>query len=476
MTILLPLLAYLATLVLIRWVLVTRTRTPSASVAWVLAILLLPILGGVLFMIFGINRVERRQRRRIASHEHTQEVIGNPWTMRRPTEASIPCGPCSRLSELAEKICGFAPTSGNTAEIIADTNRTLGLIRQAILTAKESVHLEYYIWEPDKTGYQLRDLLIEKAREGLAVRFLYDSLGSMTLRNQFFKPMREAGIEVAPFSPGQSLRERYSLNLRSHRKIVVVDGKVGFTGGMNIGDEYLGKIKRIGSWRDTHARFVGPAVLQLQQVFAEDWFYATGTDLTDDKYFPAPAADGNSRVQIISGGPLAEPRPFHAMYCTAIAEAQDEVLLTTSYFIPTEPLAMALETAALRGVKVRILVPGRTAHFMPFTVWAGRSYYESLLSSGCEIYEYMDGMLHSKTIVVDRQWSMVGTPNFDARSVQLNFEVAAAFFDTEHAEVLVEAFERDLKLSDPVTTESRARLKPRQIILENAMRLFAPVM
>lgn len=468
--------AYLSTLLLIRWVLLSRSRTPAASVAWILAILFLPILGGVLFIVFGINRVERRRRARLRSDREAERLIGSPWNQHTGVVPVVSCEPCDRVANVVENVCDFVPTSGNSVEIMADTNRTLGRIHQAILNAEHSIHLEYYIWQPDKTGRQLRDLLIQRANHGIEVRFLYDSLGSMWLKKRFFQPMREAGIEVSPFSPGESFRDQWSLNLRSHRKIVVVDGKVGFTGGMNIGDEYLGKIKTVGDWRDTHVRLEGPSVLQLQQVFVEDWFYATKNDLTDEKYYPAPDSSGTQRVQLASGGPLSEPRPFHAVFFTAIAEARDEILLTTSYFIPTEPLAMALEAAALRGVRVRLLVPGRTTHFFPLTILAGRSFYETLLASGCEIYEYDEGMLHAKTLVIDRRWSMVGTPNFDARSVQLNFEVAATFFDTDEASVLAQQFEDDLAKASPITTETREQQKTWQRIVENGLRLFAPVM
>lgn len=467
---------YLATLLLIRWVLLTQSRTPAASVAWILAIIFLPIFGGILFIIFGINRVERRRRIRAIAEREAQDLIGNPWSQHPIVRANLFCGPCERIATVIDRACDFQPTSGNDVEIMADTNRTLGRIEQAILAAEKSVHLEYYIWEPDQTGQKLRDVLIDRAREGLVIRFLYDSFGSMSLRHKFFVPMKDAGIEVAPFSPGQTFRERWSLNLRSHRKIVVVDGKVGFTGGMNIGDEYLGKSKKIGAWRDTHVRLEGPSVLQLQQVFTEDWYYATGKELSDDAYFPTPHNAGVKRVQIASGGPLSEPRPFHAVFFTAIAEATDEILLTTSYFIPTEPLAMALEAAALRGVRVRLLIPGRTAHLAPVTVYAGRSYYASLIESGCEIYEYDEGMLHAKTLVVDRRWSMVGTPNFDARSVQLNFECAAAFYDEAEADQLAEQFESDLRFASPITASWLKRRTTRQKLIENGLRLFAPVM
>lgn len=466
-------LVHLATLWLIRWVLLTRKRQPAASVAWILAIILLPILGGVLFLFFGVNRVERRKAGKAAASRATVDSVP------RLREYDLPASDGwneqqSRLMRLASDLCDNRPTTGNEIELLIDTNIAIRRIEEAILAARESIHLEYYIWKPDVVGLRIRDLLIERAREGVKVRFLYDSLGSLTLSRRFIRPMRSAGISVAPFLPGQSLRERWSINLRSHRKIVVVDGRIGFTGGMNIGDEYLGRNRRLGYWRDTHLRITGPAVLQLQRVFAEDWFYATGEDLTQSLLFPPTEAAGPLTAQVVSSGPVGEIRAFHSLMFAAINEARERITLATSFFVPTDSLVTALETAALRGVQVRLLNPGKSAY--PWTTRAGRSYYDTLLQAGVVIHEYRRGILHSKTLTIDGCWSLVGSPNFDVRSLLLNFEVGVAVYDAGFAQALEEHYEADLQHATQIDAISWSRRPLRQVLVENFCRLFSPVM
>jgi cardiolipin synthase A/B len=264
---------YGLTLILIRWVILTRRRQPASTVAWMLAIILIPYVGGLLFLFFGINRVERRKTRRRAARK---SMAGKTPLLRglsledEPLKSFPP--QVHRMVRLAARLDDTIVTGDNDIEVFNDTNVILRRIEEAILAARHSIHLEYYIWRPDKTGVRLRDLLIRKAREGVKVRFLYDGLGSIFLTRAFLKPLREAGGKTAVFIPGRSLRERWSINLRSHRKIVVVDGKVGLTGGMNIGEEYLGRNRRLGYWRDTHLLMRGSSVSQLQQVFTEDWY------------------------------------------------------------------------------------------------------------------------------------------------------------------------------------------------------------
>lgn len=464
---------YLATLLLIRWVLLTKKRYSSSSVAWILIIIMLPILGGVLFLLFGVNKVERRKKQRSESLRRFDSDVPNLSQFHTlPTDDVAP--QVRQLMRLSKRIGGTSPTGGNRIELLDDTNRALGLIEQAIHAAEKSIHLEYYIWQPDKTGSRVRDLLIQKANEGVTIRFLYDQLGSMRLSRKFLRPMRDAGIHIAPFLPGQSLRERFSFNLRSHRKIVIADGRVGFTGGMNIGDEYLGRNKKLGYWRDTHLRMTGPTVLQLQHVFAEDWYFATGEELTDAGLYPLPESNGQVTAQVLAGEPSGDVDVFYTLMFAAINEAQERITLATSYFVPPSALATALETAAMRGVKVRLLLTGRSAN--PATLFAARSYYDSLLTAGVEIHEYARGLLHSKTLTIDGRWSLVGTPNFDARSLILNFEVAVAMYDAGIALELEEQYNADLKWSQRITPEDRAKVKRWRILVENTARLFAPVL
>jgi cardiolipin synthase len=464
---------YLATLSLIRWVLLSKRRSPVSAVAWIMAILLLPYVGGLLFVVFGINRVERRR----AGKLHSLRAAGRflpKLSQYQLIPEEVPQAEQEQFLRLTNAFCRTFPTFGNKVDLLTDTNRTLGLIKQAILSAKQTLHLEYYIWRPDKTGTKLRDMLIEKARQGVNVRFLYDMVGSNLLTRRFLRPMQDAGIHVATFLPGRTWRERWSVNLRSHRKIVVVDGQIGFTGGMNIGDEYLGKNPHWGYWRDTHLRLCGPVVLQLQQVFAEDWYYATQEELTQSDVFPEPAECGSVSAQVVVGEPVEDLPALHSILFAAINAARDQITLATSYFVPTEPLLTALETAARRGVRVRLLLAGRSAY--AWTVLAGRAYYESLLRAGVEIYEYEHGLLHSKTMTIDGHWSLVGTPNFDTRSLLLNFEVAVVTYDRKIASQLEAHFEKDRKHSKPIDVEWWIARPTRHVLAESICRLFAPVL
>lgn len=464
---------HLLTLGLLPSVLLKKKRQPVSTVAWVLVIALVPYLGGLFYLIFGINRVARRT----VSKRRAAEIIASHLTELAQYQVLTDeiSDPRSRqLARLANRLSDSRPTSGNLVEIIPQTTRTLEEITEAVEAARHSINLEYYIWQPDKTGTDLRDLLIRKAKDGVKVRFLYDAVGSLRLTRKFLQPMRDAGIVVASFLPGPTFRERWSINLRSHRKIVVVDGAVGFTGGMNIGDEYLGKNPQFGYWRDTHLRLRGPTVLQLQQCFVEDWFFATGEKPVLDELFPKTGDVGNQVAQVITGGPDSDRETLHGLMFGAINEAQNRITMATSYFVPTQPLMAALESAALRGVHVRLLLSGKSAHYA--TILAARSYYEFLLACGVEIYEYTGGLLHSKTMTIDGHWSVVGTPNFDARSLLLNFEVAVILYESQAAAQLEQEFEHDLLHARRVTREDLANQPWHHILAENFCRMFSPVL
>jgi cardiolipin synthase len=457
---------YVLTLTLLPVVLLTKKKQPVSTVAWLMAIITMPYVGALLFVLFGINRVDRRVRHKQAatrklshnlpqlSHDHHLHHEELDETQRE-------------LKRLAERISATRATVGNRVQLLIDANRTFDEIASAISAAYSSIHLEYYIWQPDKLGTKLRNLLIEKARQGVRVRFLYDGIGSSRLRRQFLQPMRDARIQVATFVPGQSLRERWSINLRSHRKIVIVDGQVAFTGGMNVGDEYLGLDPHFGHWRDTHLRLHGPTVLQLQEVFAIDWKYATGEELTQEEFFPPPEHIGAS-------GPDDEGEVFHGLMFAAINAAKQRVTLATSYFVPTPSLVSALESAAQRGVKTRVLISGPKTYWA--TLRAARSYYDSLLRAGVEIYEYQAGQLHSKTLTVDNCWSLVGTPNFDARSLFLNFEVGAILYDRSLAEQLEHQFHEDLAHARQIEASAWFQRPIWDKLQENFCRMFSPIL
>ena len=489
---------YLLTLVLVRWVLLLKKDSPASTVAWIMTIVLLPFVGGLLFLVFGVNRVNRRAVAKRAG-ELRVDALTPSQTEHRVFASESAQEPDRTLMRLQTAVGRFPAVGGNTVEVLDDTNRTFGLIEQAVESAKDSIHLEYYIWKPDRTGTRLRDLLVTRARDGVQVRLLYDGIGSLWLTRRFLRPLTDAGAEVAAFLPGASFRERWSLNLRNHRKIVVVDGRVAFTGGMNIGDEYLGlggdggvrgmlglapKAKR-GFWRDTHLRCEGPVVAQLQQVFFEDWFFATGSVPGGERgvggLFPIPGRPGSAVAQAVANGPVggtasgerAYPRGLSSLFLTAITSARRTIDLTTGYFVPPSAISQALEAAAWRGVRVRLLVPGTGGK--PWTIFAGRSEYDSLLSAGVEIYEYRRGTLHAKTLAVDGTWSLVGSANLDARSFYLNFEVGLALYDDRTAERLADRFDADLDRATRIELEAWSRRAGWRVLAENFCRMFAPV-
>jgi len=264
-------------------------------------------------------------------------------------------------------------------------------------------------------------------------------------------------------------------NLRNHRKIVVVDGRVAFTGGVNIGDEYTGRKKRVGPWRDTHLRIEGPAAYHFQEVFAEDWHFATGEDPIEESWFPDPELSGEAMVQVVASGPDTDTQPIQRIFFAAITSARRRVWLTTPYFVPDQAMLAALETAALRGVDVRLLLPARSD--MRLVLYAGRSYYDQLLTHGVQIYEYLQGVLHAKTMVVDETWATVGSANMDTRSFRLNFEINAAIYGPDFANQLGKVFLRDLKSAREVTREELAqRRHVGRRVMESFARILSPVL
>lgn len=470
---LLSAIGYLLTLTLLPIVLLTPKRQPVSTVAWLMTIVMMPYVGAVLFLVFGINRVSRRVRDKLAAsanlarafpplaEEHRLAVAG--LSPRRKT-----------LWQLAERLAGAPATVGNELIVLSDTKQAFAEIEQALSQAQHTIHLEYYIWQPDRIGTRLRDLLIERAKTGVRVRFLYDNLGSLHLTHEFFAPMLAAGIQVAAAVPGRSLRERWSINLRNHRKIIVVDSRIGFTGGMNVGDEYLGMSQHFGFWRDTHLRLVGPAVSQLEEVFLLDWSYAFGDAVPPTGVIVPPENPGTVAAQVIASGPDDEQSAFHALNFAAINSAERTLELATSYFVPPPALVTALEAAALRGVQVRILLAGPVTYW--YTYHAARSYFDSLLEAGVEIYEYQRGQQHSKVLTVDDDWSMVGTPNFDFRSMFLNFEVAVIAYDTPTTTELSRHFNAALNDAARIDPAVWAQRSAWTRLRENYCRLFAHIL
>jgi cardiolipin synthase len=456
----------------IPWVLLTK-KDPTSAVAWCLIVLLVPFLGALLFWGFGYNYIHRlRRKRRHRAAFHRKHPPKTQEATREGGESAATEPTWNDLGRLARKVDAFPISRGNGVTFYHDTHGAFAALLDAVGQARHHVHLEFYIFRSDSTGQQLVDLLTARAKEGVEVRLLYDAMGCVRTRRRLFEPLLAAGGKVHAFLPLNPLRSRIQVNLRNHRKIVVVDGRVGFTGGMNIGDEYLGKDAYFGYWRDEFLKLEGPAVAGLQRVFVEDWDFAAHEPLDRGDYYPEVAPAGDAVVQVIESGPDQEVNGIREVFFAAILGAQERLWISSPYFVPDASMLDALRLARLRGVDVRLLSLYRPDHFLSF--YAGRYYWTEMLAMGARVYQYRKGMMHAKILTADGQWALVGSPNLDNRSLRLNFEVACMLHTPALAAELEAQFERDLLDAVPLDLRTYAARPLADRLTENACRLFSP--
>ncbi len=462
--------AYIAVLAV--WIVLQR-RPPLSTLSWILSMAWLPVLGFVVYYFLGPQRMRRQHLKRLRSQANLS-VKADTASLRDLADQAP--AHLRQMGRLGLATCGIPVSTAGSVQLLVGGGQTFNALFEAIRQARRHVHLEYYIYEPDRIGTALRDLLAEKAREGVAVRLLVDALGSKKLGRAFFAPLREAGAEIGLFHDSRiGRRLRPVINFRTHRKIVVCDGTVGFTGGLNITDDEDERT-RPDAYHDVHLRLEGNAVRWLQTVFLEDWVYATDerkrrTAADFEDWLP-PSCEGAHPVQIVASGPDSELEAIHRMVLAAIGAATRRVWITTPYFVPGQSALMALSSAALRGVDVRLLVPRRSDSLVVSA--AARSYFDELIAVGVKVWEYEARMLHSKTMVVDDDCGFVGTANFDNRSFRLNYEVCAVVYGDELTVALGAQFERDLRKSTRV--EANRPAPGWQKLFDATARLFSPLL
>jgi cardiolipin synthase len=455
-----------------------RRREPGSTVAWILALVFLPGVGAALFLLFGRDRVRLPVRHKAASDKLVSSRRDPEKPLRLAPRArelaleALPSPIDRELFRVGAALAHAEPTTGNAAELLVDGDAAYDAIGRAIDAAEHHVHAEYYLVRRDATAAWFRDRLAATARRGVDVKLLLDGYGSLWVTRRWLRPLLEAGGKVAYFLPARLLLLQ-PMNLRNHRKIVVVDGDLAFTGGINVGDEYRG---RAAPWRDTHLSLEGPAARQLAHVFAEDWSFATKehVDAPDDE---PGRPRGDAVVSVVKSGPDIDGparEAIHRLFFAAITLARSRVYVTTPYFVPDRAIVVALQTAALRGVDVRVLLPSRSNH--AFVFQAARSFYEELLEAGVALYEYGPGMIHAKTMVVDGAVSLVGSANMDLRSFRLNFEVHTVLRDPATAARLEACFEADLAVSRRIDLASFRRRPVALKVVEGAARLVSPLM
>lgn len=453
-------------------------KNASSTWAWIMVLFFIPILGFLLYLIFGrklSNRYkfkwDKKRRHGVEKEVEAQlKVIKeDKFTFKQEVLKEY-----QDLYYMHLKHNDALYSQNNDIQIFTDgTDKYLSLTAD-LEAAKDHIHLLYYIIREDQLGTQIANVLIKKAQAGVEVRVLYDDMGSRSLSKKFIRRLEEAGVQLDAFFPPLIPKINFKLNFRNHRKLTIIDGKVGYIGGFNIGDEYLGKDQKFGYWRDTHLRINGDAVKDLQNRFILDWNQASRNIIEYDKRFYLGGANGNVGVQIVSSGPDSEWEQIKYGYIKMILAAKEYVYIQTPYFIPDESLMDALRIAALSGVKIKIMIPNKPDH--PFVYWATLSHAGELLKENAEIYMYQNGFLHAKTIVVDGKLASVGTANIDVRSFSLNFEVNAFLYDTKIAEELVSIFEKDINLSTQMTQKLYEKRSLGIKFKESISRLLSPIL
>ncbi len=441
-----------------------QRRDPKSVWTWLLLLYFIPLFGFVFYLIFAqdyrknkmfrIKEVEDRLRLPIAN----QEKILRNYGMERTDPITQKYGD---LILYNLKIAGSVLTTYNQITIITDGKDKFEQLKNDLLKAKHFIHIQYYIIKNDVVFAELIPILKAKAQSGVEVRILYDGMGSRFMPAHIWRELRRSGVKVVCFFPPILRQIHLRVNYRNHRKIVVIDGNIGYVGGFNVGKEYVGLDRKFGYWRDTHLRIMGDAVLSLSIYFALDWKYASKENLfSQGVYFLASENELELLprqmqpplgIQVITSGPDSANRQIRDNYLKLIHKAKSSIYIQTPYFVPDDAILSALKIAAQSGIKVSVMVPCKPDH--PFVYWATYSYLGELIDVGAQCYTYENGFLHAKVLMVDQEISCVGTANMDIRSFELNFEVNATIYDEETTEALIDKFIEDVKLSKKITKE-----------------------
>jgi cardiolipin synthase len=447
---------------------IARRRSPVGTIAWIFAIVAFPLVGAIAYFAFANPYVRRPRRRKRAANRAVRARYPQP-ELHGPQP---PVGPAVKgLLRAASKLTGLRPTGGNRVVAYDRGADAFAAKEAAIRGAKKTVWAEYYTVMHDQTGRRFLALLTQRAAEGVEVRLLVDAVGTGSLGDDV-SALRAAGGRVATFLPVNPLRRRWAVHLRNHRKVLVVDGEVGFVGGMNVGDPYAGlRDEDARLWRDAHLRVEGPAARDLAQIFDEDWCFMTGDILS---LLPPAQPVGDATVAIVPSGPDQTDNASAMLWFACLGAATERCWISTPYFVPDEPAIRAMTTAALRGCDVRLLLPEVT------DVWGmsfvNRSFFPRLVAAGVRVWLYQPGMLHSKTLVIDEDLSLVSSANVDVRSFRLNFEVGALVADRTVADAIEAGFRRDLERSREVTKEHLRARRPWVAVAEGAAQLLSPIL
>lgn len=457
-----------------------QRKEPQSVWTWLLLLYFIPILGFVFYLFLGTDMHKQRMFRIKEIEDHLNEAIrkqeyriqSKDWERQNP-----------QLAEYSDMVMYNLETSGavlsndNDISIYTDGNEKFEALLADMQKAEKFIHIQYYIIKDDVLFKRIKDVLMRKAAEGVEVRILYDAMGCRTVKKRCWLELNAVGILTSEFFPAALGRLHLRMNYRNHRKIVVIDGKVGYVGGFNIGKEYIGLEERFGYWRDTHLRITGSAVNALGLRFALDWNYASKENLfMSDKYMNLEKTESKQHceVQIVSSGPDSRYRNIRDNYLRLIGKAKKCIYIQTPYFIPDESILSALLIAVHSGIEVKVMIPCKPDH--PFVYWATYSYIGDLVMAGAKCYTYNNGFLHAKGMIVDDKVFCYGTANMDIRSFALNFEVNAVVYDGEKASKMREIFEEDIKVSRQITKDDYVGRSLLIRFKEQMCRLLSPLL
>ncbi|WP_432712131.1 cardiolipin synthase [Pedobacter sp.] len=473
-------LVYLIIVLAVAMRIIYDTNNTSKTLSYLLLTFFLPIAGIIIYFSVGTNYRKRKlySKKLIKDEKLSREIklrirqqSDNVMAQKKPEVKKF-----KKLAKLLLNGNLSKLSEHNTVELLLNGEEKFPAVMHALKGAKHHIHMEYYIFEDELIGQQIAEVLIQKAQEGVEVRFIYDDFGSRSIRKKLVPQLKAAGVKCAPFYRVLFVKLANRINYRNHRKIIIIDGYCAFTGGINVSDRYINCVEKPDQlyWRDTHIKLVGQGVYYLQYLFINDWNFCSEEDMLPEKIYFSPSGPENEMgavVQIASSGPDSDNPTILFSLLDAIGLAEEEVLITTPYFIPGESLLDEMTVAALSGVKIKLLVPDKSDSFTVDA--AARSYYGDLLTAGVEIYLYKKGFIHAKTLVSDSQLSIVGTANMDHRSFELNFEVNTIIYDAGFAGQLRDVFYEDLKYAVLIDSEKWFKRPLYKQFLEKVARLIS---
>lgn len=459
---------YVATALGTMIIVISENRNPLKTISWVLILLLLPLVGLIFYYFFG----EDNRKKRLISHKIHKKLVS---LTKEQEETSLLQAP-EKYSGLIALLNADNETPlyrGNDVTFLHSGEEKFKALFEAVKNAKEHIHIQYYIYMDDKIGTQLAELLKQKVSEGVEVRLIYDDVGSWKVKRKFFEDLIASGVQVQAFLKVKVKWLASRVNYRNHRKVVVIDGKIGFLGGMNVADRYIEGLD-FGVWQDSHIKLEGLAVAGLQTSFLIDWYSSRGEFLAEDKYYPKLEAKGNCLVQLATSGPVGTVKSIHTGILQAINGAKKRVYIQTPYFIPTDALMLSIQMAAMRGVDVQLMLPERADTMLVHV--ASRSFLDDLLDAGVKVLLYQPGFLHSKLTVIDDGLTITGSANMDIRSFEHNFEIDAFIYSKKTALAAKEIFLNDAKKSQLLDKEEWSSRSRFDKFKESVMRLFSPLL